>query len=103
MENRKIQRADSDIYRIIATYIAEHDISAEVVDVKTSADFSTTKVFVTDSLKTLEDAAGFLRSEIAKRLNLRHTPKIVFIKDIGRENAARVEELLNQINKGGKK
>jgi len=101
MDNRKIQRTNSDIYRIVASYIAEHGIGADVVEVKTTADLSEAKVFVTDELKTLEAAAGFLRSEIARRLNLRNTPKIIFIKDKGRENAARVEELLEQIKKKG--
>ena len=102
MDNRKIQRIDSDIYRIIAAYISERDISAEVVEVKTAADLSEAKVYITAELETMEEAAGFLRSEIARRLNLRHTPKLIFIKDKGRENAARVEELLGQIKSGQK-
>lgn len=99
-ENRKIQRINSDIYRIIATYVAEHDISTEVVDVKTSADLSETKVFVTAEIEIMEKASAFLRSEIARRINLRNTPKIRFLKDVGRENAARVEELLRVIETG---
>lgn len=99
-ENRKIQRIDSDIYRIIAAYVAEHDISTEVVEVKTAADLSETKVFVTAEIETMEKASAFLRAEIAKRMNLRNTPKIRFIKDVGRENAARVEELLRVIEAG---
>ena len=100
MDNRKIQRINSDIYRIIATYVAERGIATEIVEVNTSADLSEAKVFVTAELEALEEASGFLRSEIARRLNLRNTPKIKFIKDRGRENTARVEELLQQI-KGG--
>lgn len=101
-ENRRLQRVNSDIYRIIATHIAERDIPTEVVDVKTSADLSETKVFVTAEVEIMEGAAGFLRAEIARILNLRNTPKIRFIKDKGRENAARVQELLDQISKGKK-
>ena len=95
--NIRIERTNSDIYRIIASFTAERGIAAEVVDVKTSADLSEAKVSVTAELETFEKAAGFLRSEIARRLNLRNTPRIKFVKDIGRENAARVEELLNEI------
>jgi len=97
MDNRRLQRINSDIYRIIASYVAERGISAEIADVQTSADLSEAKVFISSQLETLENAAGYLRSEIARILNLRHTPKIKFLKDRGRENAARVEELLNQI------
>ena len=102
MDNRKIQRINSDIYRIIASYISERDIAAEVVEVKTTADLSEAKVFVTAELETFNEAAGFLRSEIARRLNLRNTPRLIFIKDRGRENAARVEELLEEIKKGAR-
>jgi ribosome-binding factor A len=97
MDNRRLQRINSDIYRIIATFIAERGVRAEVTDVQTAADLSEAKVFVSAELETLENAAGFLRGEIARRLNLRHTPKIKFIKDRGHENAERVEELLEQI------
>ena len=101
MENRKIQRINSDIYRIIASYVAEHGIATDVIEVQTSADLSVAKVFVTAELENLENVATFLRGEIARRLNLRTTPKLKFIRDRGRENAARVEELLTQL-KGNK-
>ena len=97
MENRKIQRINSDIYRIIASFVAERGIEADVVEVKTSADLSEAKVFITAEPGTFDQSASFLRTEIAKRLNLRNTPKLKFIKDRGRENAARVEELLEKI------
>ena len=102
MENRKIQRINSDIYRIIASYVAENGIATDVIEVQTSADLSTAKVFVTAELENLENVATFLRGEIARRMNLRNTPKLKFIRDRGRENATRVEELLGQINKGNK-
>jgi|GEM_PF-3040217 len=97
--NRKLQRIDSDIYRIVASYIQEYGIGAEAVDVKTSADLSVCTITITAEVETLEKAAGYLRMEIAKRLNLKNTPRIKFVADKGRENAARVEELLGQIRK----
>jgi len=100
MENRKIQRINSDIYRIVASYVAEHGIATDVIEVKTSSDLSVAKVFVTAELDNLENVATFLRGEIARRLNLRNTPKLKFILDRGRENAARVDELLAQIKVG---
>jgi len=99
-ENRKLQRIDSDIYRIIATFVGERGIGADVVEVKTTADLGECKVFVTAEIAILEKSAGYLRTEIAKTLNLKNTPKLKFMLDKGRENAARVEELLEQIRKG---
>jgi len=97
-ENRKLQRIDSDIYKIIATYVLENGIDAEVLEVKTSADLSECKVFVTKGMEELERVTNALRSEIAKRMNLKNTPKLKVILDRGRENADRVAELLQQIN-----
>ena len=97
--NFKLDRINSDIYRIIATYISERGIGAEVTEVKTSADLSECKVFVTAEIKSFETAANYLRTEIAKKLNLKNTPKIRFLQDKGRENAARVEEILETIRK----
>ena len=96
-ENRKLQRIDADIFRIIATYISEQGIAAEIVEVKTTADLSECKIFVSTGVEELERASGHLRSEIAQRLSLRKTPKLKFIHHKGKENASRVEELLQQI------
>ena len=96
-ENRKLQRIDADIFRIIATYISENGFDAEIVEVKTTADLSECKVFLSSGVEELERASGQLRTEIAQRLSLRNTPRLKFIHHKGKENANRVEELLQQI------
>jgi ribosome-binding factor A len=52
-------------------------------------------------LDALERASGFLRNEIAQNVKMKQAPRLRFILDKGIENAARVEELLAQINKKG--
>ena len=42
-------------------------------------------------------AMGFIRRELAAKLNLRQTPELTFIKDTGLEHGARISELLKQI------
>jgi ribosome-binding factor A len=117
MENRKLQRINSDIYRIISVAIStklnNKDInSVSILEVATSGDLSGAKVFVSIEgsaeeqqkvMSALESAGGFLRTEIAQTLNLKNTPKLKFILDRGRENADRVAELLEQIKHGGAK
>ena len=100
MENRRLQRVNSDIYRHVATYIQERAIAASVTKVETGADFGEAKIWVTAEVDALTRAADFLRAEIAKRFNMKRTPKLRFILDRGRENADRVEELLGQIRTG---
>jgi ribosome-binding factor A len=45
----------------------------------------------------LKSATGFIRSKIAKQLNLRFVPTIEFHYDESEEEARRIEDLLNQV------
>ena len=48
-------------------------------------------------LTGLDHAQGFLRSELAKRIDLRQFPKLRFHWDFTYERAERIDSLLNQI------
>ena len=48
-----------------------------------------------ETLAGLKKSAGFLRSELAKRINLRNTPELVFELDESLEYGARIDKLLN--------
>ena len=52
-----------------------------------------------DCLEGLTAASGFIRRHLGKVLNVRHTPAIIFREDRGFENAARVQDLLEQLHK----
>lgn len=52
---------------------------------------------IRDIQKGLESASGFIRSELAHRLNLRITPKLFFIFDDSAERALRISETLKEI------
>ena len=45
----------------------------------------------------LRSCAGFIRREIAQRLNLRMTPEFTFIEDHSIEHGAHISKLLNSI------
>ncbi|WP_106766024.1 30S ribosome-binding factor RbfA [Paenibacillus faecalis] len=49
------------------------------------------------SLKGLEKATGFLRSELGKRIRLRHVPELIFKFDESIEYGSRIEKLLGEI------
>ena len=51
--------------------------------------------------KGLESAAGFLRSVLAKRLNLRQTPELIFIHDTSAAHGAHIAEVLKELNVHG--
>ena len=50
-----------------------------------------------ESLEGLSSAASFVRRELGRRLQLRHTPEVVFVLDRGPEGQERVEDLLEKL------
>ena len=78
-------------------------ISISSVDV--SGDLSFAKVYYSllmgDSAevkKGLISASGYIRSELARRLNLRNTPKLNFIEDHVTERAIHISQVLKEID-----
>ncbi|MGI6072084.1 MAG: 30S ribosome-binding factor RbfA [Lachnospiraceae bacterium] len=47
----------------------------------------------------LKSAAGFIRKELARRLNLRNTPELTFIMDTSIEDAIRMTRLIDEVIK----
>ena len=47
----------------------------------------------------LRSAGGYIRTQIAQRLNLRQTPEFTFIRDRSAENGAHISSLLKQVEK----
>lgn len=77
-----------------------------VTDVEVSKDLRDAKVYVLvrgdeseirTALKTLKNAASFVRQQVAMDLDLRHAPHLHFVRDTAEENAGRVGELLEGI------
>ena len=75
-----------------------------IPEVKVSKDLSYAKVYVAfineneakEGMKVLEKSKGFIRSELAKRMDTRRVPEISFVLDEGYKREARIEELLKK-------
>ncbi len=52
-----------------------------------------------DAIRGLQSAAGFIRTELARRIRLRHTPELTFHLDTSIAHGARISELINQVKK----
>ena len=50
-----------------------------------------------ETFATLKKSSGFVRSEIAKRINLRITPEIIFVLDDSMEYGERIGKILKEI------
>lgn len=79
-----------------------------IQDVKTSPDLGYADVFVSiegsddvceDALTGLRKAGGFLRREVSRRIRLRRTPELRFVRDASRVRAARVSAILHELQR----
>lgn len=76
-----------------------------VTKVKTSPDLKFARVYISilnskskkNTLEGLKNASGFIRSEIARNVNLRYTPELVFEIDDTMEYGAKIENILSEI------
>lgn len=110
----KLDRIDSEIKKELQELLIDEvkdpriDCFLSVSDVEVSKDLSYCKVYVEvqretsdDSkdkiLKGLKNASGFMRSSLAKRINLRKTPELHFEIDDTMDKANRIDELLREI------
>ena len=76
-----------------------------VTKVKTSPDLRTARIYISllnskskkNTLEGLKNASGYIRSELASRMNLRYTPELIFEIDDSMEYGARIENILKEI------
>jgi ribosome-binding factor A len=74
-----------------------------VLDVKVSRDLAHADVFITvlnaepkEAVAALNNASGFLRSLLAKNLNLRVTPRLRFVFDESVERGRKLSSLIDE-------
>lgn len=79
-----------------------------VTEVEVSSDLGHIKIFLSpfgeeeakrQTMAGIENAHGFIRSELGHRLGLRHTPEIELIADNSIEQGSRIISLLHEIGR----
>ena len=118
MPNNRMQKVNEELKREISNIISlKLNNSAlkkgliSVTEVDTTPDFKYAKVYVSmiqvgdkkEALKALKKASGFVRTEIAKTVNLKNTPEIIFQFDESIEYGDRIDHILKEITKDLKK
>ena len=80
-----------------------------VTAVEVAPDLKTCKAFISvlgdeqakaDTMAGLKSAAGLIRRELARTVNLRNTPEIRFIMDESIEYGMKMDKLIKEINEG---
>ena len=105
--NRINEELKREISNIINYEVTNSNVTGmvSVTRVKVTPDLKFAKVSISilnsknvkETLAGLKKSAGYLRSELAKRINLRNTPELVFELDESLEYGARIDSILNQI------
>ena len=79
-----------------------------VVAVEVAPDLKTCKAWISvygdekaqaDTLAGLNSAEGYIRSQLAKTINLRNTPEITFIMDQSIAYGVNMSKLIDEVNK----
>ncbi len=96
-----------EISYILANEIKDHDIRfVTVTDCKVTNDLSFAKVYVTvleqekkeETMKALNNAAGFIRKALADRVEVRHIPELTFVYDESIDYGKKIENIIEQIH-----
>ncbi len=101
--NEELQRELADLLRGLKDPRVQTLIS--ITRVEATSDLRYAKVFVSvlekdrgrDVLKGLKSAGGSLRRELGSRLQLRHTPELVFELDDSIERGAHISDLIGKL------
>lgn len=78
-----------------------------VTDVKVTKDLKYAKIYVSlfsknneekeESFEAIKNAAGFMRRELGRRINLRYTPELIFEIDNSIDRGMHIDSILNKI------
>lgn len=107
--NRINEELRKEISHIISFELKNPEATGliSVTKVKVTPDLKYAKVYVsildsksdTKTIEALKKSAGFIRSMIAKSVNLRITPELVFEKDDSLEYGMKIDSILKELKK----
>lgn len=107
--NRINEELKKELSSVINYKLKNHNVTGmiSVTRVKITPDFKYAKVYVSilnsknvnKTMEGLKESSGFMRSEIAKTVNLRITPELVFELDDSLEYGKKIDSILKELKK----
>lgn len=113
MDKRRLYRVQAEIQRIVSELLIEGlkdpriDKMTSVSKVELSNDTSLATIYFSiygskktkeDTLDALENAKGYIRSRLAKVLEIRQVPELRFKIDESVEYSIEIQKILNKLN-----
>jgi len=113
MINNRIDRISDQVKRELGDIIKELKDPripslTSVISVQVTKDLKFAKAYISvmgtpdqqkAAIEGLKSASGFIRKEIAARVDLRYSPEFNFVLDDSISKSIHISELLNEINK----
>ena len=112
MANNRLARTNDDIQRVLSELLRNvkdprvQQGMISVTRVETTGDLRYAKVWLSvyglkdekEFRRGLKSASGWLRKELARSMNLRYTPELVFELDHSIEYGAHINELISSLD-----
>lgn len=108
-KERLEKQIERELGNIILTDVKDERIRfVSITNVNLTGDLSIATVFFTvfgteeqkeNSSKVLKEAYGFIRSTLARRINVKKVPELIFKYDHSLEQGERIEKILSEIKK----
>lgn len=110
----KNTRINGEVHRVLAEIIRSEikdpriNPMTSVVSVEVAPDLKTCKAWISvlgneesqkDTLAGLRSAEGYIKNQLAKKINLRNTPEIRFIIDQSIEYGVSMSKLIDDVNR----
>ena len=104
--NMEVQRELSEIIRTEVKDPGLNDVMVTVVSVEVTPDLKYCKAYISvlgseeaaqGAMEGLKRAVGFIRKELARRVNLRNTPELKFILDQSIEYGVHMSKLIDDV------
>lgn len=111
--NTRMIRINDEIQKELAEIIRYElkdpriPLMTSVLSVNTTNDLKICKVYISvlgnekekeEALEALKNSAGFIRKQIASKINLRNTPEFKFYLDDSIEYSAKISQLIKEVN-----
>ena len=112
--NTRMIRINDEIKRELSEIIRSElkdpriGVMTSVLKVETTNDLKYCKVYVSvlgdddkkaEVIEGLKNASGFIRKQVATRINLRNTPQFKFELDNSLEYSIKISKLIDEVNK----
>ena len=107
--NRINEELKKEISNIISFELKNPNVTGliSVTKAKITPDLKYAKIYVSilnsknlkKTMEGLKESSGFIRSQVAKNINLRITPELIFELDDSLEYGAKIDSILNELKK----